>query len=257
MSYAIHRIATDGRDGLDPALAREICGQLWDRLEDDGLAARVFYEGDVADAATFARRMLAPEAALYAGWPEGSSRPAGFAWLTDQAGKAVRIHFCFFRNMRRHALPLARAFLRFLLTARDEQDRPYFETVYGLLPESNLAAIRFGRTLGFRAVGVLPGAAYIAAEDRLEGLFLCRLTRKEVSDMGSFFSPPKAPSVPAPPPPEPVVLSEDLEGETQAQKEARARQKAAARLARGRSGTQLASLGMSGAPTAKKTLLGE
>ena len=184
MSYAIHRIATDSADGLDPDLAREICRQLWDMLEDDGLAAEVFYEGDVADEATFEAAMLRPETALYAGWHEGSSRPAGFAWLTDQAGKAVRIHFCFFRDMRRHALPLARAFVRYLLTAQTEQGRPFFETVYGMLPESNHAAIRLGRKLGFRAIGVLPGAAYIAAEDRLEGLFLCCLTRKEVIDHG-------------------------------------------------------------------------
>ncbi len=184
MSYAIYRITEDAPEGNAPALAREVCRQLWDQLEDDGLVTQVFYEGDVADAETFAAMMLSPSTALYAGWPEGSNRPAGFAWLTDQAGKAVRIHFCFFRDMRRHALPLARAFLRFLLTTDDEQGRPYFETVYGMLPESNHAAIRFGRKLGFRAIGVLPGAAYIAAEDRLEGLFLCRLTRKEVIDHG-------------------------------------------------------------------------
>ena len=77
--------------------------------------------------------------------------------------------------------------------------------------------------------------------------------------MGSFFSPPKAPTPPPPPPPPALVeLPEELSNsETQAQKDARAKQKAAARLALGRSGTQLASLGMGGAPTANKTLLGE
>ncbi len=77
--------------------------------------------------------------------------------------------------------------------------------------------------------------------------------------MGSLFSAPKAPSVPAPPPPpDPEPLPEELsDSETQAQKDARAKQKAAARLAAGRSGTQIASLGLGAAPTSKKTLLGE
>ncbi|EPR44571.1 hypothetical protein dsx2_1530 [Desulfovibrio sp. X2] len=175
-----HTVYLIGRDGHDPALAREIALQLWDMLVDDGLVSTVFYEGQVTDAETFCRLMLSPERALYAAWPEDSCRPSAFAWLSDQTGRAVRLHFCFFRHARRHALPLARQFARFLLAVRDERGERVFETIYGLLPESNLAAIRLGRKLGFRTIGVLPGAAYIAAEDRLEGLALSCLTRKEV-----------------------------------------------------------------------------
>ncbi|EPR36244.1 hypothetical protein dsat_1772 [Alkalidesulfovibrio alkalitolerans DSM 16529] len=76
--------------------------------------------------------------------------------------------------------------------------------------------------------------------------------------MGSLFSPPRAPSAPPPPPPAPApVMPEELDAaETRAMKEAREKQKKAALLAAGRSGTVLAERGTP-APTAQKTLLGQ
>ncbi|WP_152490170.1 hypothetical protein [Alkalidesulfovibrio alkalitolerans] len=49
-----------------------------------------------------------------------------------------------------------------------------------IIPQSNRPALSLARKLGFRTMGVLPGAAYIAEADRLEGLVLSRLTREEV-----------------------------------------------------------------------------
>jgi len=178
MNHAIYLISPGG-DAMPPDLACETLHQLWDMLVDDGLVSTVFYEGRVTNAAAFAALMFSPLTVCYAAFGPGS-RPAGLAWLNAQEGKAARLHFCFFRHARRHALALGRLFTRFLLTARDEGGESYLETLYAGVPQSNRPALSLARKLGFRTMGVLPGAAYIAEADRLEGLVLSRLTREEV-----------------------------------------------------------------------------
>ncbi|WP_029896610.1 hypothetical protein [Desulfohalovibrio reitneri] len=166
----------------DPRLDRELARQLWDMTEDDGLVDTVFYDGNVASAEDFAERALSGEAAVYAGFAEGRARPAAYAWLTHPEGGAVRVHFCFFRwSLRaRLAEPLARFFLAFLLSARTPDGEPRFHAVYGLLPESNRAALAFGKRLGFRPSGYLPCGARHARDGRVEGLVLTHLTPKEL-----------------------------------------------------------------------------
>ncbi|EPR42717.1 hypothetical protein dsx2_2634 [Desulfovibrio sp. X2] len=170
--------------GSDGYTILHVCGEctqpitrlLWDMLERDGLVPSVFYEGDIRDAETFDAAMRS-RAQLYVGYPGGGDwLPAAMSWLTDQAGRAVRIHFCFFRHGRRHALPLARLFLESLLAWPCRDGRPLYQTVYGMLPESNAPALSFGRRLGFQTLGVLPGGAWIEHAGRTEGLAVNYIT---------------------------------------------------------------------------------
>ncbi len=99
--------------------------------------------------------------------------PAGIVYLTDKTGTSARIHFAFLptKNIRSSGrLPASVALGRFAVSSmlRDMGDAGEYilDTVIGLTPANNPAAVKMVSRCGAVVMGEIPGACPVYGETR-------------------------------------------------------------------------------------------
>ena len=160
---SMYRIRSLGRrqELTEPTLE-----MLWAKIQADGLAETLFYDGSVRDEYDFICAMMNRTTCPWLVTCDG--RFALFSWLNDAEGRAMRIHFTMFKESwggRRNAADVARHFVSYVLTRRDA-DGCLLDTLYGLTPTSNRLACRFVQRAGMEKIGILPNAVNLFFQGR-------------------------------------------------------------------------------------------
>lgn len=137
-----------GRETLSPTDLRD----LWRELEAQKLVKVVFYDGRISFFRDFADWAYEPGnhfAVIYG--PQPASLPWAFFWLNNHSGRVGMIHFCLLAAGRPQALPLGREVLDWCFKGG-------LTALYGLTPALYEGVLKYIQRLGFRLLGLLPGA---------------------------------------------------------------------------------------------------
>lgn len=146
-------------------------GTVYDVMAREGLL-RVFFYDNVPGRAEFVRMMGHPGQLVYV--PYGPDRlPIAFARVTCLTGASGLMHFCYFMAGMPCRYELADDLYDFLADGG-------MQSLIGLTPKPYRHAIRFAVSTGFRVVGTVPGACYMASRERfVDGVLSVKDLRKE------------------------------------------------------------------------------
>ena len=136
---------------LSPAKSWEL-PNLYKLTRINNLLSVVFYDSETFRMSGFIKLMESCSARVIT----KGSRYLGYIWFTGAKANAAEIHFCFFPGFTSEMYKQAGIFILDSLKLHREtkSEEPYF--IYGLIPEFNRKAIRFGEKLGFTKTGILP-----------------------------------------------------------------------------------------------------
>jgi hypothetical protein len=84
----------------------------------------------------------------------------GFAMVEGIRPRRAQAHFVTFRSCGRHIFRAGRFAVRFLIGHYN------LDCLFGLVPETNRAAVKFLERIDGKRIGVLPGGSYLHALDR-------------------------------------------------------------------------------------------
>lgn len=148
-----------GRENLSKA----DLSQLWRHLEEQRLVRVVFYDGFIAsfrDFADWAWRAGNHFAVIYRG-DRPQAQPLAFFWLNGHSGQTAMMHFGFLAAGRPQALTIGRSALDWCFQGG-------LRALYGLTPALYVGVLEYIQKLGFRLLGVLPGACPMYRRGRLD-----------------------------------------------------------------------------------------
>lgn len=153
--------------------------RVFARMEEDKTVESTFYDGTVRTAHDFVADLTRPGTLPFLVLWEGL--PAGVTWLNSIEGRAVRGHFCLFRQVwgRKRTVPIGRGIFETLLTLRDGRGF-FFDVVLGLTPADNPFSWRLALACGARKVGVIPNGIYLAATGSSADAVLTATTRESL-----------------------------------------------------------------------------
>lgn len=148
-------------------LTGDMLAALWFRLVEEGIADSLFYDGGVRGVGDFTDFMAASSVYCYAVY-DGEA-PLALTWLNNFAGRTAMMHFAVFKAGLGMKSVLGRYVVQFLLHGKDAEGGYCLDSLYGLTPQSYVHVLRFIRRLGFRQLGVLPGAVCLCCHENAAG----------------------------------------------------------------------------------------
>jgi len=134
---------------------------LWQKLHKQQLLRRVFYEGSCTREIEFIQFARREDISLFC--IEDKNTPLAIVWLNTWEGYTARIHFCGFREAwgEPKSVFLGNAIHRELFSATRADGSPYVITLVGVIPATNVLALKYIEKIGYRRSGIWPGACYI------------------------------------------------------------------------------------------------
>lgn len=134
---------------------------LFGRMQEEGLADIVFYDGEATNADDFLRIMKFQSNMLTV--IEFQGEIAGLYWLNNFEQRKAEFHFCFFENLRGgSALQAGEKIRSALFSMKDKDGEPLFDLFYGLTEVENKPAQKWCERMGFEFLGILPSALWNA-----------------------------------------------------------------------------------------------
>ena len=167
------------------ALSNPEVARLWYALRASGVAAAVFYGGQVHDEYEFVNLVRLHWNHFWAVYWEGE--PAGFVWLNDMREKSARVHFAFFRNAwgrgpEAPSIILARFMNATLLRLKDASGEYMLDVLYGFTPTRNQIAIKRMQLTGVVIQGIVPNGAWFADTGKSEDAVFSTITRESTEE---------------------------------------------------------------------------
>lgn len=148
------------------------CGDIYDTMRAENLLEMVIYDGTLSREEFIALTGQGIALSIRKGGRRGAL--LGAAWLLDLHAATGSVHFCFFKAGRGEAAPLGRECLRFIFSACALQ------SLYGVSPKSNRAAVHFVEAVGGRILGEVAGACLLHHRGgRLVPAMVSTFNRKE------------------------------------------------------------------------------
>jgi hypothetical protein len=128
-------------------------------MVDENLLQEFFYDGDIPTSLDFAERFLT-EAVNDFSWfyiAEREKNLLGFCYINNFIGLSGMAHFSIFREGRKVRDELTQTLIQAVV-------RPgALSSLYGLTPVPYMHVLRHIKKNGFRILGTLPGACYMAS----------------------------------------------------------------------------------------------
>jgi hypothetical protein len=139
----------------------------------------IFYDGTVESFRDFKNLVLLEDQHFFFGFKD--QQPAGLFWLNAFTSKSCFVHLAIMPGFHgKGTLLMGRGVLRHLLSVTDVAGGYIFDCIKGLIPVTNPLACRMAERSGFNKAGILPQAAYLAAEDRsVDAAIFCAVRNKE------------------------------------------------------------------------------
>lgn len=158
----------------------DVLYDFWKQFQEDKLNSVLFYDGEMADFASFRAWLLASDKdARFAADLDGKIK--ALYWLNNELGKSVMIHFCFLRHAFCEQEAIGLYVVKSLLFCQDNKGEYVLSALYGLTPKPYRHALHFIQKLGFRLVAELPGACYFARKNTYKSGIVSILTREQIS----------------------------------------------------------------------------
>lgn len=151
-----------GRGGA-PLLSGEGLASLWEMMEDQGIARRVFADGTVRSAEGWVELLSGGSCLAYLIVEAGTVW--GCVWLNGFDARLAEFHGFLFRGAWGRAREFGPQVGRELFSMRDAAGEPLWETFMLKVPTGNAPARALARALGARHLGRLRGG-WSALESR-------------------------------------------------------------------------------------------
>ncbi len=146
---------------------------FWKIMRKGGQIPVIFYDGSVESFEEFKRLVKTEDQHFFLGFKD--QEPAALFWLNGFSSRSCYVHISSMPKFYgKQAVHIAQGGLRHLLSVTDVSGRYLFDCIKALIPLKNQLACRFAIKAGFKKVGVIPQAAYWAAEDQsVDAAFFC------------------------------------------------------------------------------------
>lgn len=144
-----------------------------------GLIERVFYDGKIRREDAFIAEMLAPGTLPFL-ITDGDT-VAAFSWLNDITSRMARTHFVILPEYwgKDTHKEIGSQLYGYILNCKDAGGY-LFDCLYGIIPKSNLLAIKAALNCGWQKCGEIPKACYLAREGKSIAGILVYTTRAEL-----------------------------------------------------------------------------
>lgn len=147
-------------DGI-PTFTDSFIRGLFERMSQEGLVERVFYDGTITTPDAFLQMMKFNQISLFV--IEFRGEIAGCCWLNNFASRRGEFHFCFFDNLRgQDAVGVGRDVVCDLLYMEDSAGNPIFDLLFGMTEVANKPAEFWCRKMGFEYLGIIPSVLWNA-----------------------------------------------------------------------------------------------
>jgi hypothetical protein len=147
-------------DGI-PTFADSFIRGLFERMSQEGLVERVFYDGTITTPDAFLQMMKFNQISLFV--IEFKGEIAGMCWLNNFGARRAEFHFCFFSNLRgADAVTIGKQVVTELLYMEDSAGNPIFDLLFGMTEVENKPARVWCRHMGFEYMGIIPSFVYNA-----------------------------------------------------------------------------------------------
>jgi len=125
----------------------EVLAGIWNTMVAEGKAQKVFYNGYVTSVYDFINFLKTGGViAILIGDNETNSF-CHIAWISDYGEGHACLHHCSLGKFKRGA---AKAILAYYGQFKNSTGEPTFESMIGITPENNEAAVRVARLMGFK-----------------------------------------------------------------------------------------------------------
>jgi hypothetical protein len=134
----------------------EALASIWNQMVSEGKAQKVFYNGYVTSAFDFVNFIKTGGVLPIIIYDNEAQVPCHIAWISDYGDGHACLHHCSLGQFKRGS---GKAILKYYETFRDTSTGdPVFETMIGITPENNGAAVRVARLMGFKMLSpAIPG----------------------------------------------------------------------------------------------------
>lgn len=133
----------------------EIWAAIWTQMVNEGKAQKVFYNGYIVSAFDFVNFMKTGGVLPIIIYDNEAQAPCHIAWISDYGDGHACMHHCSLGKFRRGA---AKAILKYYGDFKNQAGEWTFETMIGITPENNEAAVRVARLMGFKMLSpAVPG----------------------------------------------------------------------------------------------------
>ncbi len=138
----------------------ELLIKLWQRMVEEGRAAKLFYGGTVTNAAEWIDWLKDPKNLPVIVMDAREKKIACVAWLNNVDKGCAQIHFCMYGYPHPGIGIVA---LKYFSTF------PGLRVIVGVTPQEYATAIRYAKRIGFIEVGAIPNMLDMAHEGRRMG----------------------------------------------------------------------------------------
>jgi len=161
-------------DGIRTIKDSEI-KELFARTKQDGLVETVFYDGYIRTADDFL--LLMKNKFIFFWVLKDGEQTVGYVWLDRAEGKAIRQHYCTFKEYWGKAVELGKFVLDKIMALQND-DGFIFSVLIGIVPEWNKKAIDFSVKCGGVNAGVIPNMIWNGYKEQTENAVLIYYTRR-------------------------------------------------------------------------------
>jgi len=145
--------------------------QLFDRMEAEGLAEKVFYDGSTKTSDEFLNGMKYGQCKLFLIFQD--SEITGLTWLTGFQARSAVVHFCLFRKFHGQKAIIIGEKVRDELLYMKDSEGYIFDVLIGMTPSNNIPALQFMKSIGGTVSGEIPKAIWDAGlQESVSGVMI-------------------------------------------------------------------------------------
>ena len=154
----------------DGNIPDEAFASIWMQMVAEGKAQKVFYNGYIVSVYDFINFLKTGGVLPIIIYDNESKAPCHIAWISDYGDGHACLHHCSLGQFKRGA---AKAILKYYNSMKHpDTGELLFETLIGITPENNQAAVRVARLMGFKLLSpAIPGLCNdVYAGERVNGV---------------------------------------------------------------------------------------
>ena len=138
---------------------------FWEIMKKGRQIPAIFYDGLVESSEDFIELAKMNDQHMFLGFKD--QKPSGLFWLNGFSSRSCYAHFSIMPDFYgEQAAQMGSGVVRHLLAVTDASGLYIFDCIKALIPVKNPLACRMAVKSGFNKIGVIPQAAYWAADDQ-------------------------------------------------------------------------------------------
>jgi hypothetical protein len=144
----------------------EILAAIWENMQAQGKDKIVFYNGHIKTLFDWISFVHDPSNHFVLVMDTEEEAICGVTWINCLEDRAAKLHFCIIGPYKRG---MGEAAMQVYDSYKWTDGTPLLQLLIGLTPECYESALKLVKMMGFKVVGTIPDACYLAYEDRRVG----------------------------------------------------------------------------------------